>query len=91
MRRVVVTGMGMITALGCGVNDNWKNLISGKSGIKKIDSFTTEDLPSQIGGIIPENKSHLVIDRPESVNLVKPPIIIIKATRKVINNNHKDT
>ncbi|MBK47580.1 MAG: beta-ketoacyl-[acyl-carrier-protein] synthase II [Pelagibacteraceae bacterium] len=55
MRRVVVTGMGMITALGCGINDNWKNLISGKSGIKKIDSFTTEDLPSQIGGIIPEN------------------------------------
>ena len=30
-------------------------MISGKSGIKKIDSFTTEDLPSQIGGIIPEN------------------------------------
>ena len=52
MRRVVVTGMGMITAIGCGVNDNWKNLISSTSGIKLIDSFKTDDLPSKIGGTI---------------------------------------
>ena len=47
MRRVVVTGMGMITAIGCGVNDNWKKLISSTSGIKLIDSFKTDDLPSK--------------------------------------------
>lgn len=52
MRRVVVTGMGMVTAIGCGVNDNWKNLISSISGIKLIDSFKTDDLPSRIGGTI---------------------------------------
>jgi 3-oxoacyl-[acyl-carrier-protein] synthase II len=52
MRRVVVTGMGMVTAIGCGVNDNWKNLISSTSGIKLIDSFKTDDLPSRIGGTI---------------------------------------
>ena len=52
MRRVVVTGMGMITAIGCGVNDNWKNLISSTSGIRFIDSFKTDDLPSKVGGII---------------------------------------
>ena len=52
MRRVVVTGMGMITAIGCGVNDNWKNLISSTSGIKLIDSFKTTDLPSKVGGTI---------------------------------------
>ena len=39
------------------------------------------------GGNIPEIKSHLVIDNPELVNLVNPPTTIIKATRKVINNN----
>ena len=44
MRRVVVTGMGMITAIGCGVNDNWKNLISSTSGIKLIDSFSDSDM-----------------------------------------------
>ena len=52
MRRVVVTGMGMITAIGCGLNDNWKKLISSTSGIKLIDSFKTDDLPSKIGGTI---------------------------------------
>ena len=39
------------------------------------------------GGNIPEIIFHLVIDKPESVNLVNPPTTIIKATRKVINNN----
>ncbi len=52
MRRVVLTGMGMITAIGCGLNDNWKKLISSTSGIKLIDSFKTDDLPSKIGGTI---------------------------------------
>ena len=52
MRRVVVTGMGMITAIGCGVNDNWKNLISSTSGIKLIDSFKIDDLSSKVGGTI---------------------------------------
>ena len=42
----------MVTAIGCGVNDNWKNLISSTSGIKLIDSFKTDDLPSRIGGTI---------------------------------------
>jgi hypothetical protein len=40
-----------------------------------------------IGGNTPEIKFHLVIDNPESVNLVNPPTKIIEATRKVINNN----
>ena len=52
MRRVVVTGMGMITAIGCGVNDNWKNLISSTSGIKLIDSFKIDDLSSKVCGTI---------------------------------------
>ena len=52
MRRVVVTGMGMITAIGCGVQDNWKKLISSTSGIKLFDSFKTDDLASRVGGII---------------------------------------
>jgi len=42
------------------------------------------------GGKIPVNKSHLVIDKPESVSLVSPPTIIINATKKVINNNQSE-
>ena len=39
MRRVVVTGMGMVTPLGCGVEPTWQRLVKGESGAKKIDTF----------------------------------------------------
>ena len=45
MRRVVVTGIGLLTSLGNDKNKSWKNLIDGKSGIKKVDQFDVSDLP----------------------------------------------
>lgn len=53
MRRVVITGMGIVGPLGNGVTHTWEKLISSASGIKKITHFETSDLPAQIGGIIP--------------------------------------
>lgn len=54
MRRVVVTGLGLVTPLGCGVDINWRRLIAGESGIKKVDIFDVSDLPAQIAGLVPE-------------------------------------
>jgi len=54
MRRVVVTGLGMVSPLGCGVQTNWDRLMAGKSGIKAITSFDVSDLPAKIAGIVPE-------------------------------------
>lgn len=55
MKRVVVTGLGMVSPLGDGVNTCWNNLINSKSGISKIpDSFfVTEDLATKIAGMVP--------------------------------------
>ncbi len=53
MRRVVVTGMGMVTPLGSGVDATWKRLIAGESGISSIQSFDVSDLPAKIAGQIP--------------------------------------
>ena len=53
MRRVVVTGLGMLTPLGNGVDINWKRLISGYVGIKKILNFDVSDIPCKIAGQIP--------------------------------------
>src|SRR5579862_2184782 len=53
MRRVVVTGIGLVTPLGIGIEHNWKALIAGRSGIKRIESFDVSDLPAQIAGQVP--------------------------------------
>ena len=53
MRRVVVTGLGMVSPLACGVEESWTRLIAGQSGIRRIDTFDTTDLSSQIAGIAP--------------------------------------
>jgi 3-oxoacyl-[acyl-carrier-protein] synthase II len=53
MRRVVVTGLGMVTPLGCGVEQSWRRLIASESGARKVDRFDVSDLPSKIACMIP--------------------------------------
>ena len=53
MRRVVITGMGIVSPLGVGVDKNWAELTSGKSGIRKITRFEASDMSSQIAGMVP--------------------------------------
>lgn len=53
MRRVVITGLGIVNSLGVGVKQNWDNILAGKSGIKAIESFDVSDLPAKIAGQIP--------------------------------------
>jgi 3-oxoacyl-[acyl-carrier-protein] synthase II len=53
MRRVVVTGMGMVTPLGCGVETTWRRLLAGESGVGRIDRFDVSDVSCQIAGMIP--------------------------------------
>jgi len=48
MRRVVVTGLGLVTPLACGVEETWKRLIAGQSGAARIARFDPSDLPAQI-------------------------------------------
>jgi 3-oxoacyl-[acyl-carrier-protein] synthase II len=52
-RRVVVTGMGIASPLGLGVENVWKRLINGESGISNIQSFDVKDLPARIAGQVP--------------------------------------
>ena len=53
MRRVVVTGMGMVTPLGSGVETSWSRLLAGKSGAVRVAEFEVSDLPCQIACRIP--------------------------------------
>jgi len=53
MRRVVVTGLGMVTPLACGVEQTWQQIIAGKSGVRRVEKFDVSDLPAKIAATIP--------------------------------------
>jgi 3-oxoacyl-[acyl-carrier-protein] synthase II len=53
MRRVVVTGLGMVTPLACGVEPSWQRLIKGESGARRIETFDVSDLPAKIACQVP--------------------------------------
>ena len=53
MRRVAVTGLGMVTPLGCGVDATWSRLLAGESGARKIEDFEVSDLAARIACRIP--------------------------------------
>ena len=63
MRRVVVTGLGMVTPLGSGVDHNWLEITAGKSGISKIENFDVSDISCRIAGQVPS------ADKPGGLNL----------------------
>lgn len=62
-RRVVVTGLGMVTPLGTGVAKNWEALCAGKSGIRRIEKFDASPFPCQIAGEVRDFKSEDFMDK----------------------------
>jgi 3-oxoacyl-[acyl-carrier-protein] synthase II len=53
MRRVVVTGLGMVSPLGCGVETTWQRILAGRSGARVIDVFDVSDLPAKVACMVP--------------------------------------
>ncbi len=58
MRRVVVTGIGLLSSIGSGKDETWNNLINGKSGIKKINHFNTDEFACKIAGYISNDQEN---------------------------------
>ncbi len=54
MRRVVVTGLGLVTPLGSGVGVNWRRLTESQSGLRRIEHFDVSEMPAKIGGLVPK-------------------------------------
>lgn len=53
MRRIVVTGMGVISPLGCGTEIAWQRLLAGRSGLRRLPDAIVETLPAKVAGIVP--------------------------------------
>jgi 3-oxoacyl-[acyl-carrier-protein] synthase II len=64
-RRVVVTGLGLVSPLGTGVEKNWQAILEGRSGIRKITRFATDGFSSRIAGEVPDFKAEDFIEAKE--------------------------
>jgi 3-oxoacyl-[acyl-carrier-protein] synthase II len=64
MRRVVVTGIGLVTPLGVGQKVNWQRLTESKSGIGRITQFDVSDMPVKIGGMVPRGEGDPTLFNP---------------------------
>src|ERR1700744_5450391 len=53
MRRVVVTGLGLVTPLACGVEESWSRILAGQSGVSAITKFKVDDLATKIAAQVP--------------------------------------
>ena len=62
MKRVVITGMGMVTPLGNGVEHNWQSILAGKSGLGMIEGFDVSDISCQIAGQVPTGDEEGALD-----------------------------
>ncbi|RIK88712.1 MAG: beta-ketoacyl-[acyl-carrier-protein] synthase II [Hyphomicrobiales bacterium] len=62
MRRVVVTGIGLLSPFGVGAEHTWKQLLAGRSAARRIDTFEVDDLPCKIANVIPRDGGEAAFD-----------------------------
>ena len=83
-RRVVVTGMGLLTALGPDVSSTWEGLLAGRSGIRPISSFDASGVASRIAGEVPGFDPSAVLDRKEQRRNDRYTQLALVATREAM-------
>ena len=62
MRRVVVTGIGLLSPFGVGAEHTWKQILAGRSAARRVETFEVDDLPSKIAHVIPRDGSEGAFD-----------------------------
>ncbi|MCX5684817.1 MAG: beta-ketoacyl synthase N-terminal-like domain-containing protein, partial [Planctomycetota bacterium] len=89
-RRVVVTGLGLITSLGLEVEAFWKRLLAGESGISRIQSFDVSAYTSQIAGEIKDFSPEAYIDKRESRHMDRFAQMAVAAATQAVTDSGLD-
>src|SRR5262245_32730325 len=66
MRRVVVTGIGLVSPFGMGAEHSWKELLSARSAARRVDQFEVDDLPCKIAHVVPRGDGSYGTFNPEA-------------------------
>ena len=85
-RRVAITGLGVISPIGCTIDSFWSALAAGRSGIREIDTFATEDLPTRIAGTIPDFSPEAYLDRKQARHLDRSSQLAVAAARLALGD-----
>jgi 3-oxoacyl-[acyl-carrier-protein] synthase II len=86
-RRVVVTGLGVVSSIGIGKDEFWKNLIDGKSGISDITTFDTSDYPVHKGGEVKNFDSSKFIPKNRIKDIARASQFVISATQMALKDS----
>ena len=87
MKRVVVTGLGLISSLGIGLEESWKKLIAGETGIDLITSYDTTDQPVRIAGEVKGfEPTNYVIEKKEVKKLARNTQFALAATKMALED-----
>ncbi|MGL6130834.1 MAG: beta-ketoacyl synthase N-terminal-like domain-containing protein, partial [Fusobacteriaceae bacterium] len=87
MRRVVVTGLGMVTALGTDAQTSWEKIKSGETGVTHIEAFDTTDMPVKIAAEIKNfNPIDYGIEKKEIKKLARNTQFAIAATKMALED-----
>lgn len=83
-RRIVVTGMGLISPCGKNIQESWENVVAGRSGIDKISAFDVSDFSSQIGGEVKNFDPHDYMDKKEARRMDRSVQLAIAASTEAM-------
>ena len=85
-RRVVVTGLGVVTPLGIGVDSYWANVQAGRSGVKTISAFDPSDLPTQIAATVDDFDPERWINRKEARRMDRSTQMAVSAASMALSD-----
>lgn len=89
-RRVVVTGVGMFSAVGAGREATWQALLAGTNGIRPITRVETEDLPTRVAGEVPEFDLSTYLDRKEAKRMDRFTHLAVMAAGEALEHSGLD-
>ncbi|MFH1092953.1 MAG: beta-ketoacyl synthase N-terminal-like domain-containing protein, partial [Candidatus Omnitrophota bacterium] len=95
-KRIVITGLGIVSPIGIGKNEFWKNLFAGKSGIKPITLFDTSSLKVKLGGEVSGFDPHAILEEKRLMDLDRATLLLLSAAKLCLDDaglqvNEKNT